>query len=134
MDLEIGVWTCKSFLCTWRTCVWTVKTLYMDLDNLYMHLDNLYMDPKNPYTGCIWRGASPSAPPLAPPARVILVRGRAEYRQSPSGAREMCVPTGPAGEMCVPKPFSCLFVLFLVALHEKSKTGSAGNQQNEHAS
>ena len=85
-----------------------LDNLYMDLENLYMDLDNLYMDPKNPYTGCIWRGASPPpTPPLAPPARVMLVPGRAEYRRSPSGVREMCVPTGLAGEMCVPKPFSC---------------------------
>ena len=84
-----------------------LDNLCMDLENLYMDLDNLYMDPKNLYTGCIWRGASPPAPPLAPPARVMLMRGRAEYRRSPSGAHEMCLPTGPAGEMCVPKPFSC---------------------------
>ena len=55
----------------------------MVVENPYMVIENLYM----------------------------VVRGRAEYRRSPSGAREMCVPTGPAGEMCVPKPFSC-FVLF----------------------
>ena len=55
-----------------------------------MVVENLYMVIGNPY---------------------MVVRGRAEYRRSPSGAREMCVPTGPAGEMCVPKPFSC-FVLF----------------------
>ena len=93
---------------------------------------------KNPYMVLetrIWtskthiRGVSGGTPPLAPPARVMLVRGRAEYRRSLSGAREMCVPTGPAGEMCVPKPFSC-FVFCLVALREKPKTGSAGKQES----
>ena len=55
----------------------------------------------------------------------MLVRGRAEYWRSPFRAREICVPTGLAGEMCFPKPFSCLFCL--VALREKPKTSSAGN-------
>ena len=41
-----------------------LENLYMDLENLYMDLDNLYMDPKNLCTGCIWRGASPPAPPF----------------------------------------------------------------------
>ena len=106
-----------------------LENLYMDLENLYMDLDNLYMDPKTHIWGVSGGGLRPPHPPLAPPARVILVRGRAEYRRSPSSAREMCVPTGPAGEMCVPKPFSCLFVLFcLVALREKPKTGSASKR------
>ena len=85
-----------------------VENLYMVVENLYMVVENPYMVLGNPY---------------------MVVRGRAEYRRSPSGAREMCVPTGPAGEMCVPKPFSCLFVLFcLAALRKKPKTGSAGKQ------
>ena len=58
-----------------------------------------------------------AAAAAAAAAHVMLVRGCAEFRRSPSGAREMCVPTGPASEMRVPKPFSCFFF----ALHENQR-------------
>ena len=91
-----------------KNSIFTRLSNFTVVENLYVVLGNPQMD-----FGCIWHGSSPPAPPLAPLARIMLVRGRAEYRRSPSGAHEMCVPTGLAGEMCVPKTFSCLFVLLL---------------------
>ena len=42
---------------------------------------------------------------------------------------EMCAPTAPeSSEMCALKPFSCLFVVVVVTLAEKTTTGFAGKQ------
>ena len=93
-----------------------VENPHMVVENPNMDLENLIWTSKTHMKAVSDRGLRPADPPLAPPARVMLVRGRAEYRRSLSGAREMCVSTALAGEMCVPKPFSCLFVLFFVWL------------------
>ena len=44
--------------------------------------ENLYMDPNTHIRGVSGGGLRPPHPPLAPPARVMLVRGCAEYRRS----------------------------------------------------
>ena len=101
-----------------------LETPYMDHENLYTDLDNLYMNSKNRMQDVYGKGFAP-APPLAPPARVMLMRGRAEYRRSPSGTHEMCVPPGQPAKCVFP---SLLVVFVVVVLHEKSKTCSTGNK------
>ena len=87
MDLGKPVYMDPENLCT------DLENLCMDLENLCMDLENPVHGPGKPYMDfgnldlrSIWRGAPPPAPPLTPLARVILVRGRTEYRRSSSGA------------------------------------------------
>ena len=49
-----------------------------------------------------------------------------QYRRSQSGAREMRVPTGPAGEMSVPKPFRYFCWLLVCLLLVVGVAGVAG--------
>ena len=74
-DLEASTWRwSKPIFDLWGSFS-NSKPIFLNIENSYMVVENLYMVLGNPY---------------------MVVRGRAEYRRSPSSAREMCVPTGPA--------------------------------------